>query len=86
MRINEMFIFISLSETSVRLMGSSHQSFCLCSSDEHMTFSCDVSKPQEVQETFDSIHKSCGGISYLVNAAGINRSDQRTRPPPVLTW
>ncbi|XP_008335841.1 carbonyl reductase family member 4 isoform X2 [Cynoglossus semilaevis] len=50
--------------------------------DEHMTFSCDVSKPQEVQETFDSIHKSCGGISYLVNAAGINRDALLLRTKP----
>lgn len=41
--------------------------------DDHVAFSCDVSKEQEVQKTFETIHKTCGNISYLVNAAGINR-------------
>ncbi|MEQ2180857.1 hypothetical protein GOODEAATRI_005628 [Goodea atripinnis] len=39
----------------------------------HKAFSCDVSKEQQVQETFETIQKTCGNISYLVNAAGINR-------------
>ncbi|KAM9386137.1 carbonyl reductase family member 4 isoform 1-T1 [Pholidichthys leucotaenia] len=40
---------------------------------DHVAFSCDVSKEQDVQKTFETIHRSCGGISYLVNAAAINR-------------
>ncbi|KAM3620461.1 uncharacterized protein V6R79_023824 [Siganus canaliculatus] len=39
----------------------------------HVALSCDVSKEDEVQRTFEAIQKSCGNISYLVNAAGINR-------------
>lgn len=42
------------------------------SSDDHVAFSCDVSKEHEVQKTFGVIQKSCGNITYLVNAAGIN--------------
>lgn len=40
---------------------------------DHVAFSCDISKEQEVQKTFEAIQKTCGNISYLVNAAGINR-------------
>ncbi|XP_072246106.1 carbonyl reductase family member 4 [Leuresthes tenuis] len=40
---------------------------------DHAAFSCDVSKEQEVLKTFDTIQRTCGNISYLVNAAGINR-------------
>ncbi|CAB1332040.1 unnamed protein product [Coregonus sp. 'balchen'] len=40
---------------------------------DHMAFRCDVSKGEEVQKTFEMIQKTCGNISYLVNAAGINR-------------
>lgn len=40
---------------------------------DHKAFSCDVSKEEEVQETFKAIQRTCGNISYLVNAAGINR-------------
>ncbi|MEQ2280258.1 reductase [Ameca splendens] len=40
---------------------------------DHKAFSCDVSKEHLVQETFETIQKTCGNISYLVNAAGINR-------------
>lgn len=43
------------------------------STDHHVAFSCDVSKEQEVQRTFESIRRTCGHVSYLVNAAGINR-------------
>lgn len=38
-----------------------------------MALSCDVSKEQEVQKTFETIQKNCGNITYLVNSAGINR-------------
>ncbi|KAG7514642.1 carbonyl reductase family member 4 [Solea senegalensis] len=41
--------------------------------DDHVAFSCDVSREDEVQKTFTCIQKTCGNISYLVNAAGINR-------------
>lgn len=49
---------------------------------DHMAFSCDVSKGEEVQKIFETIQKTCGNISYLVNAAGINRDGLllRTRP------
>ncbi|KAM9762400.1 carbonyl reductase family member 4 [Menidia menidia] len=40
---------------------------------DHVAFSCDVSKEQEVQKTFEKIQSACGNISYLVNAAGINK-------------
>lgn len=40
---------------------------------DHMALSCDVSKEQEVQKTFETIQKNCGNITYLVNSAGINR-------------
>ncbi|XP_074523729.1 carbonyl reductase family member 4 [Halichoeres trimaculatus] len=53
---------------------------------DHMALSCDVSKEQEVQKAFETIQKSCGNISYLVNAAGINRDALllRTRPEDML--
>ncbi|TKS74881.1 Carbonyl reductase family member 4 [Collichthys lucidus] len=44
---------------------------------DHVALSCDVSKEQEVQKTFETIQKTCGNISYLVNAAGINRAALR---------
>lgn len=47
-----------------------------------MAFSCDVSKEQEVQKTFEAIQKSCGNITYLVNAAGINRDGLLLRTKP----
>ncbi|XP_008297152.1 carbonyl reductase family member 4 [Stegastes partitus] len=50
--------------------------------DDHLAFSCDVSKDQEVQKTFESIQKTCGNISYLVNAAGINRDALLLRTKP----
>ncbi|KAA0708685.1 Carbonyl reductase family member 4 [Triplophysa tibetana] len=40
---------------------------------EHLGLSCDVSKEEEVQRTFEVIGKTCGRVGYLVNAAGINR-------------
>ncbi|XP_026200987.1 carbonyl reductase family member 4 [Anabas testudineus] len=49
---------------------------------DHVAFSCDVSKEQEVQKTFDSIQKTCGNISYLVNAAGINKDALLLRTKP----
>ncbi|XP_034532950.1 carbonyl reductase family member 4 [Notolabrus celidotus] len=54
---------------------------------DHVALSCDVSKEQEVQKTFETIQKSCGNISYLVNAAGINKDALllRTRPEDMLT-
>lgn len=53
---------------------------------DHVALSCDVSKEQEVQKTFETIQKSCGNITYLVNAAGINRDALllRTRPEDML--
>ncbi|KAK2835887.1 hypothetical protein Q5P01_016371 [Channa striata] len=50
--------------------------------DDHVAFSCDVSKEPEVQKTFDSIQKLCGNISFLVNAAGINRDALLLRTKP----
>ncbi|XP_031167440.1 carbonyl reductase family member 4 isoform X2 [Sander lucioperca] len=49
---------------------------------DHVAFSCDVSKEQEVQKTFETIQKTCGNISYLVNAAGINRDALLLRAKP----
>ncbi|KAJ7986520.1 hypothetical protein DPEC_G00340720 [Dallia pectoralis] len=49
---------------------------------DHMAFSCDVSKEEEVQKTFEEIQKTCGSISYLVNAAGINRDGLLLRTKP----
>uniref|UniRef100_A0A3Q0T3C1 3-ketoacyl-[acyl-carrier-protein] reductase beta subunit n=1 Tax=Amphilophus citrinellus TaxID=61819 RepID=A0A3Q0T3C1_AMPCI len=43
---------------------------------------CDISKEQEVQKTFETIQKTCGNISYLVNAAGINRDGLLVRTKP----
>lgn len=48
----------------------------------HMSFTCDVSKEQDVQKTFESINKTCGNITYLVNAAGINRDGLLLRTSP----
>lgn len=48
------------------------KSLYVCLAD-HVAFSCDVSKEQEVQKTFETIQATCGNISYLVNSAGINR-------------
>ncbi|KAM4548462.1 carbonyl reductase family member 4 [Odontesthes bonariensis] len=49
---------------------------------DHAAFSCDISKEQEVQKTFDTIQRTCGSISYLVNAAGINRDALLLRTKP----
>ncbi|KAM3875655.1 carbonyl reductase family member 4 [Diretmus argenteus] len=49
---------------------------------DHMAFSCDVSREQEVRETFETIQKTCGNISYLVNAAGINRDGLLLKTKP----
>ncbi|CAB1419464.1 unnamed protein product [Pleuronectes platessa] len=53
---------------------------------DHVALSCDVSKEQEVQKTFDTIQKTSGNICYLVNAAGINRDALllRTKPEDML--
>ncbi|CAJ1059948.1 carbonyl reductase family member 4 [Xyrichtys novacula] len=53
---------------------------------DHVALSCDVSKEQDVQKTFEMIQKTCGNISYLVNAAGINRDALllRIRPEDML--
>ncbi|XP_054906036.1 carbonyl reductase family member 4 isoform X2 [Poeciliopsis prolifica] len=55
---------------------------CVCSSADHRAFSCDVSVEQQVQETFETIQKTCGDVSYLVNAAGINRDALLLRTKP----
>uniref|UniRef100_A0A8B9U7U2 3-ketoacyl-[acyl-carrier-protein] reductase beta subunit n=1 Tax=Anas zonorhyncha TaxID=75864 RepID=A0A8B9U7U2_9AVES len=39
----------------------------------HLALSCDVSKEQEVQNTFEEMQRKLGPINYLVNAAAINR-------------
>ncbi|XP_061440340.1 3-oxoacyl-[acyl-carrier-protein] reductase isoform X2 [Rhineura floridana] len=39
----------------------------------HLAFSCDVSKEEDIQNVFREMEKSLGHISFLVNAAGINR-------------
>ncbi|KAF7649462.1 hypothetical protein LDENG_00141110 [Lucifuga dentata] len=49
---------------------------------EHLAFSCDISKEQEVQETFEAIQRTCGNISYLVNSAGINKDGLLLRTKP----
>lgn len=49
---------------------------------DHMALSCDVSKEQEVQKTFETIQKNCGNITYLVNSAGINRDALLLRTKP----
>ncbi|KAK0148410.1 Carbonyl reductase family member 4 [Merluccius polli] len=40
---------------------------------DHVALRCDVSQEQDVRTTFETIQKTCGKISYLVNSAGINR-------------
>ncbi|KAM4628543.1 carbonyl reductase family member 4 [Polymixia lowei] len=49
---------------------------------DHVAFSCDASKEQEVHKTFEAIQKTCGNISYLVNAAGVNRDGLLLRTKP----
>lgn len=46
---------------------------CLLLPADHVALGCDVSKEQEVQKTFETIQRTCGNVTYLVNAAGINR-------------
>ncbi|NXD07429.1 CBR4 reductase, partial [Nothocercus nigrocapillus] len=41
--------------------------------EEHLAISCDISREQDVQNTFEEIQKNLGPVNYLVNAAGINR-------------
>ncbi|XP_068448867.1 carbonyl reductase family member 4 [Clinocottus analis] len=48
----------------------------------HVSLGCDVSRPLEVQRTFESIQKTCGDVSYLVNAAGVNRDALLLRTQP----
>ncbi|XP_029415402.1 carbonyl reductase family member 4 isoform X2 [Nannospalax galili] len=40
---------------------------------DHLAFSCDVSKEQDIQNTFEEMEKRLGPVHFLVNAAGINR-------------
>ncbi|XP_038611355.1 carbonyl reductase family member 4 [Tachyglossus aculeatus] len=40
---------------------------------DHLAFSCDVAKEQDVQRTFEEIETKLGRVNFLVNAAGINR-------------
>lgn len=54
-------------------MPASTSLLCLLLPADHMALSCDVSKELEVQKTFETIQRTCGNITYLVNAAGINR-------------
>ncbi|KAM9848757.1 carbonyl reductase family member 4 [Aulostomus maculatus] len=49
---------------------------------DHVALSCDVSKEQQVQRTFETIQRTCGNVSYLVNAAGINRDALLLRTKP----
>lgn len=54
---------------------------------DHLALSCDVSKEQDVQRTFETIHKKCGNVTYLVNSAGVNRDALllRTKPEDMVT-
>ncbi|KAL6107580.1 cbr4 [Pungitius sinensis] len=49
---------------------------------DHVALSCDVSKEHEVQRSFETIQKTCGDVSYLVNAAGVNRDALLLRTKP----
>uniref|UniRef100_A0A3Q3VY21 3-ketoacyl-[acyl-carrier-protein] reductase beta subunit n=1 Tax=Mola mola TaxID=94237 RepID=A0A3Q3VY21_MOLML len=60
-------VVVSRSEDAARATAASLRGA------DHVALSCDVSKEQQVQRTFETIQKTCGNISYLVNAAGINR-------------
>nr|XP_046248757.1 carbonyl reductase family member 4 isoform X1 [Scatophagus argus] len=64
---------VSRNEDAARSAVASLQGGTLNVSADHVALSCDVSQEQEVQKTFERIQKTCGNISYLVNAAGINR-------------
>ncbi|KAE8629968.1 hypothetical protein XENTR_v10000648 [Xenopus tropicalis] len=39
----------------------------------HLALSCDVSKENEIQDTFKEITNNLGNVDYLVNSAGIRR-------------
>lgn len=45
----------------------------------HLAFSCDVAKEENVQHTFEEMEKHLGPVSFLVNAAGINRDSLLVR-------
>ncbi|XP_072262133.1 3-oxoacyl-[acyl-carrier-protein] reductase isoform X2 [Pyxicephalus adspersus] len=53
----------------------------------HLALSCDITKEQEVQHTFQEIAKNVGNVNYLVNAAGINRDGLliRTKAEDILS-
>ncbi|XP_020661173.3 3-oxoacyl-[acyl-carrier-protein] reductase [Pogona vitticeps] len=53
----------------------------------HLAFSCDVSREEDIQNTFKEIEKSLGHVNYLVNAAAINRDGLllRTQPEDMLS-
>lgn len=45
----------------------------------HLAFSCDVAKEENVQHTFEEMEKHLGPVNFLVNAAGINRDSLLVR-------
>lgn len=45
----------------------------------HLAFSCDVAKEEDVQHTFKEMEKQLGPVNFLVNAAGINRDSLLVR-------
>lgn len=45
----------------------------------HLAFSCDVAKEHDVQNTFEKMEKNLGPVTFLVNAAGINRDSLLVR-------
>lgn len=45
----------------------------------HLAFSCDVAKEEDVQRTFEEMEKHLGPVNFLVNAAGINRDSLLVR-------
>lgn len=49
-----------------------HGGLCFITAD-HLAFRCDVSKEEDIQNTFSQMEKSLGYVNYLVNAAGVNR-------------
>uniref|UniRef100_A0A8B9QQH7 3-ketoacyl-[acyl-carrier-protein] reductase beta subunit n=1 Tax=Anas platyrhynchos TaxID=8839 RepID=A0A8B9QQH7_ANAPL len=53
---------LEVAQTTARSLGAGH-----------LALSCDVSKEQEVQNTFEEMQRKLGPINYLVNAAAINR-------------
>ncbi|KAK6493913.1 carbonyl reductase family member 4 [Huso huso] len=54
---------------------------------DHVALKCDVSKEQEIQQTWEKIQTGLGHVSYLVNAAGVNRDGLllRTKTEDMLT-